>query len=82
MSETRNLNVQKLKALFDRMVEGEDIHDLREGVGYIWKAKEKFLTFVCRVFDLDFGEETTRTVPDPFVDRLVTYVKDHPEEFT
>lgn len=76
------VNVQAIKDFMDRLVQEDNVDDLRAGGQLVLQAKDKFMKVLCRVCGWDdWQTDDARAIPDPMVDRAVEEITAHPEKF-
>lgn len=84
METIQFVNLSKFKEYFDVFFTEENVDDIKDGIEYMMKAKEKFFAVLCNVFDLDFGDES-RGLPDELTARITEkmsgVIKEDPKLF-
>lgn len=79
----RSIDIQAVKEFVGRLVQEETLEDIREGTQLIVRAKDAFLSVLCRLMGWsDWMPSESRSVPDPIVDRVVAEITSDPEKFT
>jgi hypothetical protein len=78
----QTINVHAIKIFLDRLVQEENVDDLRAGSQLVLQAKDRFMNVLCRVCGWDDWQmDDVRAMPDPMVDRAVEEIMAHPEKF-